>query len=322
MPRGEDVADGPMRTASAEPGPAGRLAAAPTEVEAEGEVHDNGDRDTRARPPYAAVQLASRDSYRKLARCGSLGLLDLIGVSAAIFSPLACKALVLGEFDLGEVASGAADYIPFAFLLTVLLFARVGLYGSRESRPGLARIIATLFQITLVALIFALVTGSEFSSYWIFYGGLAFAAIYIGGLRHLYEAVTARLLTSLGFRRRVAFVGTGERIGAVARTIEASAGSTYEMVGFFALDGLSENGLRDLGAIDDLPDRITQHAIEEVIIAAPDFPHDRAVELVDQCQIRGVRVLVAPSTMEVLTQGAELVRGEGIPLFEVRPPVF
>src|SRR3954470_14309129 len=111
-----------MRTASAEPGPAGRLAAAPTEVEAEVDFHDNGDRDIRARTPYAAVQLASRDSFRKLVRCGSPRPLRLIGRPAAIFSPLACKALVLGEFALGEVASGAADYIPFAFLLTVLLF--------------------------------------------------------------------------------------------------------------------------------------------------------------------------------------------------------
>jgi exopolysaccharide biosynthesis polyprenyl glycosylphosphotransferase len=311
------VAEGPVRTASVEPGPAGPLAPA-----ADLELRDIRARDIRARTPYAIVQLASRDSYRKLARFLSLGLLDLLGIAAAIFSALACKALVLGEFDLGEVTGGTADYVPFAFLLTVLLFARAGLYGSREGRPGLARTIATLFQVTLVALLCALVTGSEFSTYWIFYGGLAFAAIYIGGLRHLYESVTGRVLSSLGFRRRVAFVGTGERIGAVARTIEASSGGTYEMVGFFALDDFSENGLRDLGAVDELPERLAQHAIEEVIIAAPDFPHDRAVELIDQCQTRGVRVLVAPSTMEVLTQGAELVPGEGMPLFEVSPPVF
>ena len=309
--------DSPVRTASAEPGHSSRLA--PASV---AELLENGDRDIRARTPYVAVQLATRDGYRKLARVVSLAMLDLIGISAAIFSALACKALVLGEFNFGDVVSGTADYIPFAFLLTVLLFARVGLYGARETRPGLSRIIATLFQVTVIALLFALVSGSEFSSYWLFYGGLAFAAFYIGGLRHIYETVTGRVLSSLGFRRRVAFVGTGERIGAVSRTIEASSGDTYEMVGFFSLDHHSENGLRDLGEIDDLPRRLTQHAIEEVIIAAPDFPHDRALELIDQCQRLGVRVLVAPSTMEVLTQGAELVPGDGMPLFEVRPPVF
>src|SRR5215212_904288 len=133
MPRGVDVADGPVRTASAEPGPTGRLAPA-----GDFEFRENGERDIRARTPYAVVQLATRDSYRKLARFLTLGAIDLIGISAAILSALTCKALVLGEFDLGAVTSGAADYVPFAFLLTVLLFARVGLYGSRESRPGLA----------------------------------------------------------------------------------------------------------------------------------------------------------------------------------------
>jgi exopolysaccharide biosynthesis polyprenyl glycosylphosphotransferase len=35
-----------------------------------------------------------------------------------------------------------------------------------------------------------------------------------------------------------------------------------------------------------------------------------------------VRVRVAPSTLEILTQRAELVPGEAVPLFEVRRPVF
>ena len=48
--------------------------------------------------------------------------------------------------------------------------------------------IATLFQATVIALIFALINGTEFNSYWIFYGSLVFGAIYIASLRYLYEA--------------------------------------------------------------------------------------------------------------------------------------
>ena len=62
--------------------------------------------------------------------------------------------------------------------------------------------------------------------------------------------------------------------------------------------------------------------IDEVIIADPDFPQVDAVELVDQCHQRGVRVRLAPSTMEILIHRSEFVPGQSVPLFELAPPVF
>ncbi len=292
-------------------------------------VHDAGmevlppgtGRDIRARTPYFVFRLASRDSYRKVARITALLALDLIGLFAAIFSALAVKALVRGEFSLGAALEGTVEFLPFVFLITMLLFARAGLYGSRESRPGMAQTIAALFQVMVISLIFALVSGSEYSTYWLFFGGLAFATIYVTGLRFAYETATGRVLSSIGYQRRAVLVGSGNRIKAVARAIEDGR-SAYEIVGYFSLEDFEENGLRDFGDIGVLPERIRQHAIEEVIIADPELPQERAVELIDVCHARGVKVRVAPSTMEVLTQRAELVPGDGVPLFEVKPPVF
>ena len=59
-----------------------------------------------------------------------------------------------------------------------------------------------------------------------------------------------------------------------------------------------------------------------MIIADPDFPQDKAVELVDLCHQSGVTVHVAPSTMEILIDRAEFVPGQTVPLFTLRPPVF
>ena len=59
-----------------------------------------------------------------------------------------------------------------------------------------------------------------------------------------------------------------------------------------------------------------------MIIADPDFPQEQAVELVDLLPRRGVTVHVAPSTMEILTDRAEFVPGQTVPLFTLRPPVF
>jgi exopolysaccharide biosynthesis polyprenyl glycosylphosphotransferase len=67
---------------------------------------------------------------------------------------------------------------------------------------------------------------------------------------------------------------------------------------------------------------IAANRIDEVIIADPDFPQQEAVELVDQAHQRGVRVRIAPSTMEILVHRAEFVPGQTVPLFELKPPVF
>ena len=67
---------------------------------------------------------------------------------------------------------------------------------------------------------------------------------------------------------------------------------------------------------------LAEERIDEVIIADPDFPQVEAVELVDSCHRRGVRVRIAPSTMEILIHRAEFVPGQSVPLFELGPPVF
>src|SRR6202035_1975981 len=75
-------------------------------------------------------------------------------------------------------------------------------------------------------------------------------------------------------------------------------------------------------SLEELPEILAAQRVQEVIIADPDFPQEHAVELVDQCHRRGVRVRIAPSTMEILIHRAEFVPGESVPLFELGPPVF
>jgi exopolysaccharide biosynthesis polyprenyl glycosylphosphotransferase len=173
-----------------------------------------------------------------------------------------------------------------------------------------------------VAAIFAVVNGEHFSSYYIFYGSLAFALLYVSSLRYLYEQGTGMALRAAGYRRRTVLVGTGEHIREVAHALRDAPHSEIDVVGFISLEPLPDNGLRSLGSLDCIGEVISSQRIDEVIIADPDFPQVEAVELVDQCNQRGVRVRVAPSTMEILIHRAEFVPGESVPLFELKPPVF
>jgi exopolysaccharide biosynthesis polyprenyl glycosylphosphotransferase len=278
----------------------------------------------RKRPPALSF-LLRMDTLRRVARVASLLALDFVGLFFAIFTALCLKAWGLGALDgqaMRDALRQTEDLVSFVFLVCALLFARSGLYSGRDQRPGLTRIVASLFQTTVVALAFALVNGLEFSSYYIFYGSLFFAVAYVATLRYAYEALTGAVLRAAGYRRRAVLVGTGEHIEAVAHALASGSDSPVNVMGFIALSERPDNGLRSLGTLADIGRVVEDHRVDEVIIADPAFPEQEAIELVDQCHQRGVTVRIAPSTMEILVHRAEFVPGQSVPLFELRPPVF
>ena len=103
----------------------------------------------------------------------------------------------------------AKDYAPLACLVMVLLFARSGLYRDRAQRPGFAKVISSLVEVVLVVLIYAEIEGHEFNSYYIFYGTLFFALVYVSAARWVFERVSGVVLRAAGYRRRAVLVGSG-----------------------------------------------------------------------------------------------------------------
>jgi exopolysaccharide biosynthesis polyprenyl glycosylphosphotransferase len=283
---------------------------------------DSSDRDIRRKRPPALSLLMRMSTGLRAARIGSLLALDFAGVALALLTALVLKEVLNGPVKLANAEYGTRQFLPFAYLLTALLFARSGLYAQRSLRPGLTRIVGSLFQVAVVALIFEVVSGEHFSSFYLFYGSLAFAIFYVSSLRALYERATLELLRSAGYRRRTLLVGSGAHIADVARALAGVPHTQVELVGFLAPTPLALEDLRGLGTLGCLERVLGEERVDEVIIADPSFPQDDAVELVDQCHRRGVRVRIAPSTMEILIHRAEFVPGQSVPLFELAPPVF
>src|SRR3954470_8299595 len=273
-------------------------------------------RDVRARKPL----LLRLEMGRALLRGAVLVTLDLAGVFLAIWTALELQAALRGKADLVLTYHQAVDVAPLACLVTVLLFARSGLYGPRATRPGFARVVGSLFQVMIVSLIYGLAEGHHFSSFYIFYGSLFFALIYVSAFRWGFEEISGAMLRAAGYRRRAVLVGSGPHIQEVAAALGGGKHPEVHVVGFVSLTPLQGNGLKDLGPLDRLERYFG--SIDEVLIADPDFPQNEAVELVDRCHRHGVRVRVAPSTMEILMDRVEFVPGQTLPLFELKPPVF
>jgi exopolysaccharide biosynthesis polyprenyl glycosylphosphotransferase len=277
------------------------------------------DRDVRAVKPVLLGGVLRFDTVRALARVTTLAALDLAGLFLAIYTALVVKAAIQAPEQLGQMWGQAQEYAPLAGLVMLLLFARSGLYRDRGQRPGFSRVIASLFQVTLVVLIYAEIEGEPFQSYYIFYGSLFFALLYVSLLRWLFERASGAVLRAAGYRRRAVLVGSGSNIQAVAHALRDS--NVIEPYGFVARTPVALlDGLRDFRSLEQLERHFD--AVDEVLITDADFPQDEAVELVDRCHREGVRVRVAPSTMEILMDRAEFVPGQALPLFELKPPVF
>jgi exopolysaccharide biosynthesis polyprenyl glycosylphosphotransferase len=259
---------------------------------------------------------------RRVLRVVSLLALDFVALACAMTTALWLKLAIDGHGNLSNAAHQANQWSKFAYLVMVLLFARADLYSERARRPGMSKIIAALFQAAVVSLVFAAASGQHFSSYYIFYGSLAFAMLYVGLLRHVHTKTTGWLLAHAGYERRALLVGSGRQIDGVAHALSSRARADVDIVGFISVSPRADNGLRSLGELGDLREILLGTEIHEVILTDPDFPQDKALELIDTCHQLGVNVQVAPSTMEILIDRAEFVPGATLPLFRVKPPVF
>src|SRR5579862_1191377 len=283
---------------------------------------DLPDRDARAKRPPLLSFLLRWSTLRRVARVVSLLALDVAGVFLAIFTALLLKNLVRGEGTTTIAFAQTRSFAPLACLVTVLLFARSNMYSDRGERPGFARILATLFQVTVLSLLFALVNGKHFASYYIFYASFFFALLYVGTFRSSYEEVTGALLRAAGYRRRAVLVGSSEHVAAVARALAAGPAPSVEVVGSVLRAPRTAGAVQSLGTLAEIGRAISTQRVDEVIIADHDYPEQELLELVDRAYEHGVRVRIAPSTMEVLVHHAEFVPGQSLPLFELRPPVF
>lgn len=274
----------------------------------------------RKRPP--ALSLLLQDTLRRSCRVLSLFALDFIGVAGALTSALWLKGVFHGDANIADAWHQTDQWIAFAYLVTVLMFARADLYSDRGRRPGIGKVASSLSLVAIVSLVFALADHQQFSSYFIFYGSAAIGTLYIGVLRWLHQMATGWLLSRAGYQPRALLVGEGFHIDAVADAVASRARARVDIVGYISMTSQTENGLRSLGTLADLPRVLEDEQIHEVILTDPEFPQEQAVDLVDVCHQRGITVHVAPSTMEILLSRAEFTPGQSVPLFRLRPPVY
>lgn len=279
-------------------------------------------RDLRAQSQSLWSILTSRRFVLRAVNGLVLAALDLLLLFASLMIALRVKSLLTSEAtSLRDSFDYTVNVLPLAALVMLLLFYGDGLYRRRNMRPGAQQILGSLFKVMVVTLVFALIDGLHFQSYYIFWSTFTVAAVLIIGARMLYDRASERVEQSFSHQRQAVIIGSGRQIDAVAVALQRAPVRRIVPIGFISQDGSPERQLRNLGTLDELEDHFD--TIDEVIVADPTFPTSEAVMLVDRCHRGGVEVRLAPTTMEILRADvSEFVPGESLPLFEIRPPVF
>ena len=125
-----------------------------------------------------------------------------------------------------------------------------------------------------------------------------------------------------GIRRRVVLVGDGSSLARLYRQLAAVRGGIeYEFVGVVSREGAA--GLPLLGAsVEDLAAVLEATRPDELLLAEAAYDERTVLDIVQQAHRQGVKVRLAPNTTELLVHEGEYVPGQGVPLFELRPPIL
>jgi exopolysaccharide biosynthesis polyprenyl glycosylphosphotransferase len=270
-----------------------------------------------ARPPVRAL-------VRRLTSIVALLTIDVCGLALGLYLALVIRWLYFErELPLWGIPWAAEEqWLPFLVLITLLVFWQAGLYAEREQRAGIGRVVSSLVLVAVITLVFAWGVDHQFNTFGLAPTAVITCAAIISLLRASYERVTRDLLHMLGVRRRAVLVGESENVAHLLRTLgEARGGIDYSFVGALTpeRDGFE---IPRLGSLADLDTVLADHHVHELIVNGADVAEEDLVDLVERAHQRGVQVRVAPTIAEILTQRADYVPGQAVPLFELRPPVF
>jgi len=260
---------------------------------------------------------------RRVSSIAALATLDSLGLALGIYVALVVREVVYGHPTIywSLLWEGPRHWLRFVIPITLIGFWQAGLYAPRERRPGAGKIVSSLILVAAIVLAFGIGTGHHFSTTGLVPTATVTSAVVIVALRAAYESISLELLRVVGVRRRAILVGEGASLDHLYRSLGSSrSGIDYAFLG--AVTQSRPPGLSVLGGLDDLAAILEKTPTDELILSEGDFGERQVLEMVEAAHRRGVRVRLAPRTTELLVQQGEYVPGQGVPLFELRPPVL
>jgi exopolysaccharide biosynthesis polyprenyl glycosylphosphotransferase len=268
--------------------------------------------DVRAAKPYLLSRSPVKSLVRRLASIAVLATIDITGLVLGLYAALTLRSLLVDPKPIlwGLLWDHETSWLAFLILLQVLVFWRAGLYAPRELREGSSRVAPSVFLVSALSLVFAVGTGQHFTTFGLYIVAAIVVSVLIGTFRASYELVTGNVLRASGIRRKAVLVGEPD----ARRHLRESLGARRNGIDY-EYAGEVEPGF-------DIERVLGAQPLDELLIADTGIADERLLEIVEAAHRRAVKVRIAPRTTELLIERGEYVPGQGLPLFELRPPIF
>jgi exopolysaccharide biosynthesis polyprenyl glycosylphosphotransferase len=287
-----------------------------------GTAPSDGSGDIRRSRVYVLSRGPVFGLVRRILSVVALMAADVAGLALGVYMALVLRSIVYGDTVYWSLLwdTGPAEWLPFLAPITILVFLQAGLYAPREHRAGSGRVLAGLVLVALIVLAFGFGTDYDFTTTGLIPTAVAASAVAIGLLRAAYDSVSLELMGLAGVRRRMLLVGEGDTLADLERQLRASRGGIgVEVVGTLAaVPGPSGLG----GSLDRLAWLLEHERPDELVLAEAEFDEQTVLAVVQLAHRHGVKVKLAPTTTELLVHEGEYVPGQGVPLFELRPPML
>ena len=215
--------------------------------------------------------------------------------------------------------------VQMLFVLGVMVF--YGLYRERRARSWVdegaaiagAVSIGTMLGVAATSFLFKNTTLElDYSRGMVIYAWL-FTLVLVE-IAHLVHRRVTNWLRERGWAQvRVLVVGSGEVGQMIAQKLLHSAGTGYRLVGVVNGQGGGRiRGAPILGTVDQLPELIVQHEIDEVIIGEPEATHQDLLRLIALCERGRVNIKIFPDVFQIIASEISIGDLNGLPLLAVR----
>jgi exopolysaccharide biosynthesis polyprenyl glycosylphosphotransferase len=193
----------------------------------------------------------------------------------------------------------------------ILLFALAGLYAIAPSRRGARQVLDVGIVVSagfMLLILYIFIRGELFNSRFIFLSGWIFAIIFVSAGRIILYVLERTLLVRRGLgSRRVLVVGNDAITERVIAFTKANPAAGYRV-----LKVLAEPNIGEVRAAIGNP------GIEEVMLADPDYPREKVIELIDCCSDLGLGFQFVPNLFQTLTANVGMGLFGDVPLIELK----
>jgi exopolysaccharide biosynthesis polyprenyl glycosylphosphotransferase len=202
-----------------------------------------------------------------------------------------------------------------------------GLYRDQRARSGVdeaaaiagAVSIGTLLAVSFTSFLFKnTLLDLDYSRGMVIYAWVL-TILLVSISRVACRILIARLRDRGWAEERVIVVGSGDVGQMILQKLLHSPGMGYRVVG--VVNGHDSEQLRGapiLGTVDQLPELIVEHRIDEVVIGEPDATHEEMLRLIALCERGQADIKIFPDVFQIMASEISIGDLNGLPLLNVR----